>query len=54
MPVQEDADPYHMYDLVEAEMFLRAGAVFKPRGKLRKKALELVEQMEKQMAQCVA
>lgn len=47
----EDADPFHMYDLVEAEMFLRAGAVFKPRGKLRKKALELVEQMEKQMEQ---
>ena len=23
----EDADPYHLYDLVEAEMFLRAGAV---------------------------
>jgi len=44
----EDADPFHMYDLVEAEMFLRAGAVFKPRAKLRTKALELVEQMEKQ------
>jgi hypothetical protein len=43
----EDADPFHMYDLVEAEMFLRAGAVFKPRSKLRPKALELVEQMEK-------
>ena len=43
--ILEDADPYHMYDLVEAEMFLRAGAVFKPRGKLRKKALELVEQV---------
>ena len=38
-----------MYDLVEAEMFLRAGAVFKARSKLRKKALELVEQMEKHM-----
>jgi len=47
----EDADPLHMYDLVEAEMFLRAGAVFKPRSKLRKKALELVEQMEKQCEQ---
>lgn len=45
----EDADPFHMYDLVEAEMFLRAGAVFKARSKLRKKALELVEQMEKHM-----
>lgn len=47
----EDADPLHMYDLVEAEMFLRAGAVFKTRSKLRKKALELVEQMEKQFEQ---
>jgi hypothetical protein len=45
----EDADPYHMYDLVEAEMYLRAGAVFKPRSKVREKAIELVEQMEKQM-----
>ncbi len=43
----EDADPFHMYDLVEAEMFLRAGAVFKPRAKLRAKALELVEEMDK-------
>ena len=30
----EDADPYHLYDLVEAEMFLRAGAVrFPPRAR---------------------
>ena len=27
----EDADPFYLYDLVEAEMFLRAGAVFKSR-----------------------
>ena len=27
----EDADEFHMYELVEAEMFLRAGAVFKAR-----------------------
>ena len=30
----EDADEFHMYDLVEAEMFLRAGAVFKVRRDL--------------------
>ena len=47
--ILEDADPMHMYDLVEAEMYLRAGAVFKPRSKIRPKALELIEQMEKQM-----
>ena len=47
--ILEDADPLHMYDLVEAEMYLRAGAVFKPRSKVRPKALELIEQMEKQM-----
>ena len=41
----EDANPFHMYDLVEAEMFVRAGAVFKPRSQLRPKALELVEQV---------
>ena len=43
----EDADPLHMYDLVEAEMFLRAGAVFKPRSKVREKAMQLIEEMEK-------
>ena len=25
-PLAEDADPFHMYQLVECEMFLRAGA----------------------------
>ena len=28
----EDADPLHMYELLEAEMFLTAGQVFKRRG----------------------
>lgn len=43
----EDADEFFLYDLVEAEMFLRAGAVFKARGKLKDQARELVEEMEK-------
>ncbi|KAL1514489.1 hypothetical protein AB1Y20_003588 [Prymnesium parvum] len=43
----EDADEFFMYELVEAEMFLRAGAVFKARGKLSEKARDLVEEMEK-------
>ena len=34
----EDADPLHMYDLVEADMFLRSGAVFKARSALAPKA----------------
>jgi len=45
--VLEDADPYYMYELVECEMFLRAGAVFKPRSKLSKAAEGLLEEMEK-------
>ena len=35
-------------------MFLRAGAVFKPRSALRPKAVSLIEQVEKQMEQVAA
>jgi len=47
----EDADPYHLYDLVEAEMYMRAGAVFKAKSKVRKKAMDLIEQMEKMVGE---
>ena len=44
----EDADPFQTFDLVEADMFLRAGAVFKQRSQLSQQAGKLVEELERE------
>ncbi|EOD40460.1 hypothetical protein EMIHUDRAFT_125540, partial [Emiliania huxleyi CCMP1516] len=49
-----DADPFHLFPLVEAEMWLRAAAVYKPRAALseaiatrgRRAAEKLISEME--------
>lgn len=43
----EESDPFHLFDLLQAEMWLRAGAVYKPRSQLCDPAQKLVEEMEK-------
>jgi len=43
----EDADPHHLFELLEAEVWLRAGAVYKKRGALCEAAEKLVQEMEK-------
>jgi len=45
-PLTEDADPFHLFPLVEAEMWLRAAAVYKPRAALSEAAEKLITEME--------
>lgn len=42
----EDSDPFHLFELLEAEVWLRAGAVYKARGALCEPARDLIKEME--------
>jgi hypothetical protein len=42
----EDSDPFHLFELLEAEVWLRAGAVYKARAALCEAARDLIKEME--------
>lgn len=42
----EDSDPFHLFELLEAEVWLRAGAVYTARGALCESARDLIKEME--------